>query len=92
VLTYVAAQWGYRNREKLAVRAFKQGMAPLVVALLIATGWVLAGNNSNPGKTIIQDWPLWLLTISATLLLWRTQIHLLWLLGAGALLGWFGLI
>jgi chromate transporter len=92
VLTYVAAQWGYRNREKLAVRAFKQGMAPLVVALLIATGWVLAGNNSNPSKSIIQDWPLWLLTISATLLLWRTQIHLLWLLGAGALLGWFGLI
>jgi len=28
VLTYVAAQWGHRNRELRAVRAFKQGMAP----------------------------------------------------------------
>ncbi len=40
-LTYVAAQWGHRNRELRAVRAFKQGMAPIVVALLVATGWML---------------------------------------------------
>jgi chromate transporter len=23
---------------------------------------------------------------------WRTKLHILWLLGAGGLLGWFGLI
>ena len=90
VLTYVAAQWCYSNREKLAVRAFKQGMAPLVVALLIATGWILASSNSNAAKTTFQDWPLWLLTVTTSLVLWQTRIHLLWLLGAGALLGWFG--
>ena len=33
-LTYLAAQWGHRNRELRAVRAFKQGMAPIVIALL----------------------------------------------------------
>ena len=36
-LTYSAAQWGHRNRELRAIRAFKQGMVPIVVALLIAT-------------------------------------------------------
>ncbi|MDB5741732.1 MAG: chromate transporter [Polaromonas sp.] len=88
VLTYAAAQWGHRNRELLAVRAFKQGMAPIVVALLIATGWILASANGNS----LKDWPVWLLTATAALLVWRTRIHLLWLLGAGALLGWYGLI
>ena len=85
-LTYLAAQWGHRNRELRAVRAFKQGMAPIVVALLIATGWILALSNSSD----IKSWPLWLLTALTALIVWRTKTHLLWLLGAGALVGWFG--
>jgi len=88
VLTYAAAQWGHRNRELRAVRAFKQGMAPIVVALLIATGWVLASAN---GSTL-SDWPIGLVTVATALVVWRTRLHLLWLLGAGALLGWHGLI
>jgi chromate transporter len=92
-LTYVAAQWGHRNREMRAVRAFKQGMAPVVVALLIATGWILVGSNSTShGNNPLQDWPVWLLAAVTALIVWRTKVHLLWLLGAGALLGWFGLI
>ena len=87
-LTYVAAQWGHRNRELRAVRAFKQGMAPIVVALLIATSWILAGANG----TSLKDWPVWLVTAATALIVWRTKIHLLWLLGAGALLGAFGFI
>ena len=87
-LTYVAAQWGHRNRELRAVRAFKQGMAPIVVALLIATSWILAGANGSS----LKDWPVWLVTAATALIVWRTKIHLLWLLGAGALLGWFGFV
>ena len=88
VLTYAAAQWGYRNRDLRAVRAFKQGMAPIVVALLIATGWILASANGSS----LKDWPVWLVTMVTALIVWRTRTHLLWLLGAGALLGWYGLI
>ena len=87
-LTYMAAQWGHRNRELRAVRAFKQGMAPIVVALLIATSWILAAANGSS----LKDWPVWLVTGATALIVWRTKIHLLWLLGAGALLGWFGLV
>ena len=90
-LTYIAAQWGHRNRELRVVRAFKQGMSPIVVALLIATGWILAGTNSVQSDAL-QNWPVWLLTAATAVIVWRTKIHLLWLLGAGALLGWFGLI
>ena len=68
-----------------AVRAFKQGMAPVVIALLIATGWILASAN----VTSLKDWPLIVLTGVTALVVWRTRLHLLWLLGAGAVLGWF---
>jgi chromate transporter len=87
-LTFAAARWGHQNRELRAVRAFKQGMAPIVIALLIATGWILASSQGSTWK----NWPLWLLTAVTTLLVWRTRIHMLWLLAAGGLLGWFGWI
>jgi len=88
VLTYAAAQWGHRNRGMRAVRAFKQGMAPIVVALLIATGWILASANGSA----LKDWPVWLLTGMTAVVVWKTRLHLLWLLSAGALLGWYGLV
>jgi chromate transporter len=87
-LTYLAARWGHENRELRGVRAFKQGMAPIVVALLVATGWILATGGDSSGK----DWRLWLVAIVTTVVVWRTKLHLLWLLGAGAALGAFGLV
>jgi len=87
-LTFVASRWGHQNRELRAVRAFKLGMAPVVVGLLMATGWIL---TMNLGATA-ANWPLWLLAAVSALLVWRTKLHLLWLLGAGGLLGWFGLV
>jgi len=86
VLTFMATRWGHRNRDRRDVRAFKQGMAPIVIALLIATGWILATTHNNPAT----DWKLWLLTAVTTVIVWRSKIHLLWLLGAGALLGALG--
>ena len=88
ILTYLATQWGHRNRELRAVRAFKTGMAPIVIALLIATGWLLSAVHNDAAR----DWPLWLLTVCATLLVWRTRLHLLWMIGAGAILGAWGLV
>jgi chromate transporter len=88
VLTYSATRWAHRNRELRAVRAFKQGLAPIVIALLVATGWLLTATHNNPPR----DWPLWLLTAVSALIVWRTKTHLLWLIGAGAVLGALGLV
>jgi chromate transporter len=82
-LTYAAAQWGHRNRELRAVRAFKQGMAPVVIALLLSTSWILGSASRNAAT----DWPLWLLAFASGLVIWRTRLHLLWVLGFGAVLG-----
>lgn len=85
-LTLAAARWGHQNRERLTVRAFKAGMAPIVIALLAATGWILSAGQGNAS----ESWRLWLVTTVVTLLVWRTRIHLLWLLAAGALMGALG--
>ena len=85
-ITYGAARWAHENRELRAVRAFKQGLSPIVIALLTSTGWILA----TGGAYAPRNWPIWLVAIASTVVMWRTRIHLLWLLAAGALLGWIG--
>jgi chromate transporter len=85
-LTFVATQWAQRNRELRAIRAFKAGMAPIVIALLLATGWLLTSAHNDVAK----DVPLWGLTGLVTLLVWKTRVHLLVLLAAGAILGALG--
>ena len=88
IFTYQVAQWGHRNRELRPVRAFKQGMAPVVISLLLSTAWILASSAGGPGV----HWPLWLLALVSGVLIWRTKLHLLWVLGAGALLGALGFV
>jgi len=103
IITYTAARWGHRNRDLRAVRAFKQGMAPIVIALLLSTAWIMAssagaGVSAGAGaaapiaSAVLANWPLWLAAIVSGLIIWRTRIHLLWLLAAGAVLGALGLI
>ena len=91
-LTWAATRWAQRNRELRAVRAFKAGMAPVVIALLLATGWLLAAADHGQSPDATQPWRAWLLAAVACLLVWKTKLHLLWLLAAGAALGAFGLI
>lgn len=88
VLMMATARWIQRHRELRAVRAFRQGMAPIVIAMLLSTSWIL-GSASGRWQS---DWRLWLLAAASGLVLWRTRLHLLWVLGAGALLGWFQLL
>ncbi|MBP6894106.1 MAG: chromate transporter [Gammaproteobacteria bacterium] len=89
VLTLLATRWAHRNRTHRGVRAFKQGLAPVAVGLLVATGWVLARSNEVAGHA---RWPVWLLAAVAGLIVWRTRVHLLWLLGVGAVLGVLGFV
>jgi chromate transporter len=86
ILTYTTTRWAHKHRDNRGVRAFKLGMAPVVIALLVSTGWLLTASHNDP----MRDWPLWGLTLVAMGLVWRTRIHLLWLIAAGALLGALG--
>lgn len=88
-LTFFASRWLQQNRERLAVRAFRQGMMPAVLGLMFAAAWMLMTGTYGD---FAHDWPAWALTAVTALLIWRTRLHILWPLAAGAVLGWFGLV
>jgi chromate transporter len=81
-LALAAARWGHARQQWLPVRAFKAGMAPIVIGLLFATAWILS--------TEVPGWRHLLLTLATGLLVWRTRVHLLALVAAGAILGGLG--
>ena len=87
-LTFFASRWLEKNQNQRTVRAFRQGMLPIVIALMLAAAWLIVSSHNH----LTQDWPLWLTSFTAALIVWRTRIHLLWLLAVGALLGWLGII
>ena len=81
-LALAAARWSHARRDWRAVRAFKAGMAPIVIALMFATGWILSAET--PG------WRHVLLTVTAAVLVWRTRLHLLVMIAVGAIIGGLG--
>lgn len=80
-LALAALRLGQTHAHHPALRAFKAGMAPITLGLMLATGIVLAPWDSPPGL---------LLAGAVALLVWRTRVHLLVLIAAGVLLGVLG--
>jgi chromate transporter len=83
-LALAAARWGHARQHWPAVVAFKVGMAPVTVALMLATSWILLAQT--PG------WQPVAAAAVAALLVWRTRLHLLWMIAAGAIAGAIGWI
>jgi chromate transporter len=54
----------------------------------VAAGWLLATANTDG----VRDWPLWLLAAVTTVIVYRTKVHMLFLLAIGAALGASGLL
>ena len=73
---YVARLW-QRFRDYKLCHAIQRGFAPLSIGLVLGGAWLLAG-IANTG------WSAWLLCAVSALIAWRTSLHPLWLLGAGA--------
>jgi len=84
--TFWITQWAHHNRGLRSVRAFKAGMSPMVIGLMVATGWLLQTAHDD----FAHHWPLWAVTVVTAGIVWTTRTHLLWLLAAGALLGILG--
>jgi chromate transporter len=57
-------------------------MPALTLGLVAATAWLLAPGHDQPR--------LLALAVISALLVWRTRVHLLWLVSAAALLGALG--
>jgi chromate transporter len=88
LLIFVTARWVQKHQDLRAIRAFKLGLSPVVISMMIAAGWLLATANT----TMAQDWPLWVVAGVTTLIVYRTKVHMLLLLAMGAALGASGLL
>ena len=80
LLALSADRWGERHRTSRGLRAFKAGMAPLTLGLLLATGWVL----TEPTR---DDWRALALVAGTVALMLRTRLGPLWPIAVGAVLG-----
>lgn len=88
VLIFFTARWVQKNQDLRAVRAFKLGLSPVVISMMVAAGWLLATANTEG----VRDWPIWLLAAVTAIIVYRTKVHMLLLLAIGAALGASGLL
>ncbi len=79
---------GAKHQHLRAVRAFKLGLSPVVISMMVAAGWLLATANTDG----VRDWPLWLVAAMSAVIVYRTKVHMLLLLAIGAVLGASGLL
>jgi chromate transporter len=85
-LALVATRWGAQRQNHLAVRAFKSGMAPLTIGMLLATGWVLTEPLRGHVATAV-------LVLLAVVVMRFTRLSPLWPIAVGAAvgaMGWLG--
>jgi chromate transporter len=86
----LATYWGWRMKRRhetsRLVAAIRLGLSPIAIGLTASAGWIVAvGANGT-------DALAWAVTLTATAAVIATRINLLWLIGAGALLGALGVI
>ncbi|MBC7484854.1 MAG: chromate transporter [Rhizobacter sp.] len=87
ILTLWATRWGTQRRETRPVRAFTNGLTPLTLGLLLATGWVLAEPFvADP----LHRWGAVGLIALTVFVMLRTRLSPLWLVALGAVAGVFG--
>ena len=82
LLSYFMVRWLQQHQQARSVRAFKSGMVPLVMGLMLSAGWLLQ-TASNPS----MDWRLFIMCGISMIVVLKTRVHLLWLMLGGAVLG-----
>ncbi|MCB4365586.1 chromate transporter [Hydrogenophaga taeniospiralis] len=88
VLALYASRWMERHHEVRSVKAFHNGLAPVVVALLFSSAVYV-----YPSKSMtLHDLALAVLCLTAFVLLLKTRVNLMLLLAAGATAGALGLV
>ena len=87
VLSLWAARWGAARGETRAVRAFKAGLTPLTLGLLLSTGWVLSLPYIGDAA---HRWGAVALIAVSVLAMMRPRLSPMWLVGLGAVVGGLG--
>jgi chromate transporter len=86
-LALYANRWGTKRREMRGLRAFTTGLTPLTIGLLVATGWLLAQPYVVGGTHRLEALALIAFCI---VVMTRTRLSPMWLVGVGAVIGGMG--
>ena len=78
-------RWQLAHRDARLARAIRRGLSPIAIGLTLSAGWIIAAANDS-------DWRLALLTLAALIFFLFSRRNPLWLIGAGALAGGFGIV
>ncbi len=82
LIALYAGRFVRSHSQSYLIRAYKQGLAPIAIALLLATGYLLLQGSLDNYKILI-----W--TAIVTIIVWKTHFPLFLLIVAGGLLGAF---
>jgi len=80
ILAYQVGGWAERYAHTRWLKAVRSGLAPITVGLVLSSGFILA-------RAVDSSWHGIALTAVTVLLMLRTTLNPLWLIGAGALFG-----
>lgn len=89
VLAIGLNRWLAQHEKAPLVLALKAGLAPLAIAMLLATAWLLLGTGIAV-EHILQHWRTLVLALVCLGLVYRTKVHILWVLGLGCVAGLMG--
>jgi chromate transporter len=84
VVTWSAWRWKRASEDAPLVAAIRLGLSPLAIGLTASAGWVVAAGSNH------DDLRMWALTLVTAVIVATTRLNMLWLIGAGALLGALG--
>jgi chromate transporter len=80
VIAWWVAELWERFKDSPWRQAIQRAIAPIVVALILSGGFVLATPDA-------PDWRLWLIAVVSATGMLATRLNPLWMLGAGGILG-----
>ena len=84
IITGIALHFWRRFRDKPWRRVVQAGLVPMTVGLVTASAILIAEASDH-------EWMLGVITAAGAVVAWRTKIHPLWILAAGALVGLSGI-
>ena len=84
-LTLAVVRWNALGPHTTAGRALREGLAPITIGLILASGWVLVASVNH-------DWRGYALTGVTVAAFMRTRLNPLWLVAAGAVAGITGIV
>lgn len=80
LLAYLAVRADLKASGARWLRAVKEGLAPITVGLVLASGFILTTGTVGSGKTLA-------VAMSTALLASTTKLNPIWFIGIGALIG-----